>query len=143
MKNYISDMLTRIQNGHNANLKQVILHNNIPKKCIQILNILEKEGYILGWEEWYFVKNKLTINNKTSKISQIKVFLKRDGQGRKAIRALFLVSKPGRKVFLSTKALWKPKSSIGLFILSTPFGFLTDKEARYYNVGGEVICGIC
>ncbi len=136
MKDYISDMLTRIRNGQKAKLKEIVLHENTPKKCFQILNILEKEGYILGWEEWNINVNNIKINKK------IKVLLKYNGQGITAIRGIFVISKPGRRVFLSTKSLWKPKSSMGIFILSTPFGFLTDKEARFFNVGGEIICGI-
>ncbi len=51
MRDYISDMLTRIRNGQKAKLGEVMLHTATPKICIHILNILEKEGYIFGWEE--------------------------------------------------------------------------------------------
>ncbi len=137
MTDYIADMLIRIKNGQKAHLNEIVLHNIVPKKCISILNILEKEGYISGWEEWSFknIKNK-AVN------SQIKVLLKYNGQGKMTIRGISKISKPGRRVFLSTKALWKPKSSTGIFILSTPIGILTDTEARISNVGGELICGI-
>ncbi len=139
MKDYISDMLTRIINGQKSKLGEVMLHSSTPQKCISILNILEKEGYIFGWEEWSLKnENKIT----KDKTLRIKVLLKYNGQGNSAIRGIFRVSKPGRKVYISTKALWKPKSGAGIFILSTPFGILTDKEARYFNVGGEVLCGI-
>jgi small subunit ribosomal protein S8 len=58
------------------------------------------------------------------------------------IRNIFRVSKPGRRVFLSTKALWKPKTTTGIFILSTPKGLYTDRDARFFNLGGEILCGV-
>ncbi len=141
MTSYISDMLTRISNGQKANLGEVLLHTATPEKCLKILTILEKEGYIFGWEEWNFKNEKVQNTSKALK-ARIKVLLKYNGHGKMAIRGVFTVSKPGRKVFLSSKALWKPKSRTGIFILSTPIGILTDKEARYFNVGGEILCGI-
>lgn len=141
MCDYIGDMLIRIKNGQNAKLSDVLLHNYTPQKCIPILNLLEKEGYINGWEEWSFKSESNFLKKKSIK-SQIKVILKYNGEGKTAINGIFMISKPGRRIFLSTKALWKPKSGAGILILSTPFGIITDKEARLFNIGGEVLCGV-
>lgn len=138
MCDYIADMLTRIRNGQKAKLKEVVLHEYMSNNCIEILKILEREGYILGFLSWNFPKKQ----EGEKKKAQIKVILKYSGEGKSVIQGIFKISKPGCRVYISTKTLWKPKSSKGMFILSTPFGFLTDREARLLNVGGELICGI-
>lgn len=136
MSDYIGDMLTRIRNGQKAKLKEVLLHKYTPKKCLEILNILEKEGYIYGWTEWDISEKE------KKKKSQIKVKLKYSGEGASVIQGIYKISKPGCKVYVSTKALWKQKSGVGIYILSTPIGYLTDRDARQLNVGGELVCGI-
>lgn len=133
MRDFLGDMLTRIKNGHNAKVASVILHPYSPKMCIYILEKLQHEGYIRGFQQWS--------SNNVKKI-QIKVLLKYNGEGAPAIRGIFRVSKPGCRVYLSTKALWKPKSGRGIFFLSTPQGIFTDKDARILNVGGEILFGI-
>ncbi len=135
MRDYIGDMLTRIRNGQKAKLGEILLHPFTPKQCVKILHVLEKEGFIYGWTEWKSNEN----NNEKS---QIKVILKYSGNGKSAIQGIYRISKPGCKVYISTKALWKPKSGIGIFIISTPIGILTDRDARHFNVGGELLCGI-
>ena len=133
MKDYISDMLTRIKNGQRAGLDAVTLHVNMPRICYDILNILYEEGYIKGFSEQI---------NSEKNIKQTIVFLKYKYKGAPIIEGLFRVSTPGRRIYLSTKVLWKPKTSSGIFILSTPKGVLVDREARLLNVGGEVLCGV-
>ena len=133
MRDYISDMLTRIRNGQRAGLDAVTLHINMPRICYDILNILYEEGYIRGFSE--------QINSKTAE-KKIIVYLKYKYKGAPIIEGLFRVSTPGRRIYLSTKVLWKPKTSAGIFILSTPKGVLVDREARILNVGGEVLCGV-
>jgi small subunit ribosomal protein S8 len=132
MKDFLSDMLTRIRNGQQAGLDEVYMHPHMPKNCFNILKVLYDEGYIRGFTKCSLQKNT----------SQIKVFLKYKNGGFPAIEGIFRVSKPGRRIYISTTALWKPKSSAGCFIFSTPLGVMTDREARFFNLGGEVLCGV-
>ena len=133
MQNYISDLLVRIKNGNRSKLQKINIHQYSPKTCVNILDILRNEGYIWGYE--------CNISKNTNK-KIITVFLKYTGAGNSVIQQIFMVSKPGRRVYWTTKALWKPKSSAGILILNTSKGFMTDRDARILNVGGEVICGI-
>lgn len=128
MKDNISDMLTRIRNGQKSKLYEIELYCPTPLICLNILNVLYKEGYIRGLKKNY-INKKLTV----------KVLLKYDIQGTPVISKIERVSTPGRRVYSSIKSLWKIKSGLGIFILSTPKGILTDSEARYLNIGGEVL----
>ncbi len=133
MKDFLSDMLTRIRNGQRAGLDAVYMHSHMPRVCMDVLDILYEEGYIRGFSENY--------DNKKN-IKKIKVLLKYKNGGGPVIEGIFRVSTPGRRVYISTKVLWKPKSNVGIFIFSTPQGVMTDREARLLNLGGEVLCGI-
>lgn len=132
MQNFLGDMITRIRNGHRARLGAILLHPSTPKLCVRLLEILRDEGYILGFQ---YIVNE---NNKP----QIKVLLKYDATGSSVIQSFFQISKPSRRVYISLNSLWKPKSSFGLFVISTPMGLMVDREARIRNLGGEVLCGI-
>lgn len=103
-------------------------------RLASLLSLLQREGFIAGWS----VKTPRTQSDK----KLLRVYLKYSPRGESAFRSIFQVSKPGRRVYLSTRALWQPYSSTGVFILSTPRGLLTDREARQNNVGGEVLFGI-
>jgi len=131
MRDNVSDMLVRIKNGQQAKLFEINLFSPTSKNCLQILNILYKEGYIRGFKK-VFIDKKL----------YIKVLLKYDLNGHSVIKKIIRVSKPGRRIYTSIKSLWKIKSGLGIFILSTPKGFLTDNDARILNTGGEIICYI-
>jgi len=131
MKDNISDMLTRIRNGQKARLFEIQLFYPVSKVCLEILNILYKEGYIRGFKKSY-VNKKLFV----------KVLLKYDLEGNPIIKKISRVSKPGCRVYSSIKSIWKIKSGLGVFILSTPKGILTDSDARILNTGGEVLCYI-
>jgi small subunit ribosomal protein S8 len=134
MQNFLGDMRTRIINGHRARLGAVFLHPSTPKIYIKILEILREEGYILGFQH--------EVNIYNSNKSQLKVILKYDHSGTPIIRSFFQISKPSRPVYLTLNSFWKPKSTFGLFIISTSAGFMIDREARKRNLGGEVLCGI-
>ena len=125
MKDFLSDMLARIKNGNVATLPYVQLHPKTTRVCFEVLNILYQEGYIAGYS---MNRNKGFI------------YLKYSNSGMPTLGGIYRVSTPGRRIFLSSKSLWKPKSSRGIFILSTSKGIVTDKEARLSNVGGEVLC---
>lgn len=131
--NFISDMLIRIKNGSKAKRKQIILHPLSSKTCYKILEILRDEGYIWGFEVKY---------NFETKRYEIVVFLKYNSIGVPVIQEISIISKFSRRFFCNTKSLWKAKSNMGISILSTPKGILTDRDARLLNTGGEVICYI-
>lgn len=133
MQDFLGDMITRIRNGHRARLGAVLLHPYTPNVCVRLLEILRDEGYILGFQY---------IHNTKSKKPQIKVLLKYDATGSSVVQAIFQVSKPSRRIYISLNALWKPKTTFGVFIVSTPIGLMVDREARLRNLGGEVLCGI-
>lgn len=132
MTDHISDMVTRLRNAQKAKLSAVNLHPSSPKVCIHLLEILRDEGYIRGFRELY-------IQEKNQQLFQ--VMLKYGSQGEPAIRSIFRVSTPGRRYYSTTRALWQPKGTMGIFIISTPRGLLTDREARRLNVGGEILLG--
>lgn len=133
MRDFIGDMLTRIRNGQRARLESIILHPATPNYCENLLELLWEEGYIRGFTEFYDEKK----NRKF-----IKVLLKYNSIGTPIIKGVFRVSTPGRRRYISIKALWKPKSTGGIFVLSTPRGVMVDRDARLLNVGGEVLFGI-
>ena len=122
----IADMLTRIRNGNMAKHAEV----KIPFSKIKesIANILKNEGYIVSYE----VKEEGTKKD-------IVVTLKyMDGDA--VIKGLKRISKPGRRVYTSVESLPKVLGGLGIAIVSTPKGVITDKERRKHSVGGEVLC---
>ena len=129
MIDILSDMLTRIRNGQKASLLEIFLYNPMPKICIQILKILQKEGFIRGFKN-------VIIQDKEYFV----VLLKYNIEQGSIIRKIKRVSKSGRRFYIKSKHLWKVFNGKGIFIISTSRGLLTDSEARIYNLGGEVIC---
>lgn len=122
----IADMLTRIRNGNKSKVKTV----DIPKSNMKlaIAEILFKEGYIRSYEE---------LDNDTQGV--IRVTLKYDEKGKKVIAGLKRISRPGLRIYASKEELPKVLNGLGIAIISTPKGVMTDKEARKNNVGGEVL----
>jgi small subunit ribosomal protein S8 len=96
MKDFLSDMLTRIRNGQRAGLDEVYLHPHMPKNCFNILKVLYDEGYIRGF-------SKGTSSHK--QLNHVKVALKYKNGGAPAIEGIFRVSKPGRRIYISTTTL--------------------------------------
>jgi small subunit ribosomal protein S8 len=124
----ISDMLTRIRNAHMRGKNKVALP---PSKLRErVLEVLHKEGYIRGFA---------TIE-KDGK-SEIEVELKYF-DGAPVIKEIQRVSKPGRRVYASVETLPSVFNGLGISILSTPKGVMSDSEARAQNVGGEVLCTV-
>ena len=125
----IGDMLTRIRNGQMRSLNKIeVPFSNFRSK---ILEVLKREGYIINYE--------ITTNDK--KIKNIFVKLKYyDGQP--VIKEIKRVSKPGRRVYSRATSIPKVMNGLGLAILSTPKGVMSDVEARKNNVGGEIICRV-
>jgi small subunit ribosomal protein S8 len=129
MNDPISDMLTRIRNGLHARHETV----NIPasKMKIEIARILRAEGYIKNFK--FIQDNKQGI---------IKVMLKYDDDQNPIIIEMKRVSKPGRRVYAKVDDIPVVKKGLGVAILSTSKGVVTDKKARKEKVGGEVLCTV-
>ena len=125
----IGDMLTRIRNGQMRSLNKIdVPFSNFRSK---ILEVLKKEGYILDHE----------IIDKEKKIKSISVKLKYfDGQP--VIKEIKRISKPGRRVYSRATSIPKVLNGLGLAILSTSKGVMSDVEATKNNLGGEIICRI-
>ena len=122
----IADMLTRIRNANSSK------HESVSVPCsklrIEIAKILDSEGYIAGYE---------VIEDEIQGI--IKINLKYGPGKQKVITGLKRVSKPGLRVYASKDNLPKVLKGLGIAIISTSKGIMTDKEARKLNVGGEVL----
>ena len=125
----IGDMLTRIRNGQMRSLNKIdVPFSNFRSK---ILEVLKKEGYILDYE----------IIDKEKNIKSISVKLKYfDGQP--VIKEIKRISKPGRRVYSRATSIPKVLNGLGLAILSTSKGVMSDVEATKNNLGGEIICRI-
>ena len=129
MSDTLGDMLTRIRNGQTTNKKVVDAPASRFRK--NVLEVLKREGFIRNFEEKEmrpginFFEIELKYYNGKPVISEIK-----------------RVSKPGRRVYSSIKNLQKTYNGLGISILSTPKGVMSDKSARTNNVGGEVLCTV-
>lgn len=122
----IADMLTRIRNANMA--KHDVVAIPFSKIKENIANILRNEGYISGYE----IKEEGT---KKDILVTLKVV-----DGEQVIKGLKRISKPGRRVYSSVENLPKVLGGLGIAIVTTPNGVLTDKECRKQSVGGEVLC---
>lgn len=129
MTDSIADMLTRIRNGQKSRMMKVSLPGS--KKKTAILDVLKAEGYIAGYE---------VSNN--GNISEIEISLKYSIGGKPAICEISRVSKPGKRVYSAIGKLKGYYNNMGIYILSTSKGVLSDREAHSQNIGGEVICKV-
>ena len=125
----IGDMLTRIRNGQMRSLNKI----NIPFSNfrLKILEVLKKEGYIIDFN----------IDNGKKKIKFLSVDLKYY-EGQPVIKEIKRVSKPGRRVYSKATSIPKVLNGLGLAILSTSKGVMSDSEAMKNNLGGEIICKV-
>jgi small subunit ribosomal protein S8 len=120
-------MLTRIRNGLMVRKAFVLVPSS--KIKVAIAQILLEEGFIQGYE----VTNERPQPN-------IRVWLKYDEKRRPIVTGLERVSKPGRRVYKGKRELPWVRSGLGIAIISTPKGVMTDREARRQSVGGEILC---
>jgi small subunit ribosomal protein S8 len=127
MTDPIADMLTRIRNAYKARFEKVEMPAS--KMKMSILQALKNEGYVKGYK-------LLTEGNK----AQLQVSLKYDARKQPAVAELRRLSKPGRRIYVSKDEIPQIKSGLGLAILSTSKGIITDRQARKEGVGGELIC---
>ena len=125
----IADMLTRIRNAINVRREEVIVPAS--KIKVEIAKILVKEGYIASFEEIE------TEGKKT-----IKLMFKMENGKQRVIQGLRRISKPGLRVYSGADDLPKVLSGLGIAIISTSKGIMTDKDAREQNLGGEVLAYI-
>jgi small subunit ribosomal protein S8 len=125
----ISDMIARIRNAQMRMSKNVTIPNS--KFRIRILEVLKQEGYISDYKLLPDSNNKNTLS----------VDLKYSN-GLPVIREIKIISKPGRRIYAKADSIPKIQNGLGLAILSTSKGIMTDSEARNQNVGGEIICRI-
>ena len=123
----IADMLTRIRNGLSAEHETVVIPASRMK--VEIARILKQEGYINGY----------TVEGETAKEKMITVELKYGPDKQKVITGLKRISKPGLRVYAGKDELPKVLGGLGIAIISTNNGVITDKEARKAGVGGEVL----
>ena len=128
MNDPLGDMLTRIRNAQMRKRGSV----TTPASSLRarVLDVLQTEGYIRGYSE-------IELNGKAEFSIELKYF-----DGEPVIREIHRISKPGRRVYSSAKSIPRVADGLGVSILSTPKGVMSDHEARNQNVGGEVLCRV-
>jgi len=129
MTDPLGDMLTRIRNGLQARKDEIVAPAS--KQRERVLSVLEREGFITGFERRELDRNK----------AELKIRLKYS-EGDPVIRSIERVSKPGRRIYSGVSDLPRVANGLGISIVSTSKGVLSDAEAREQNVGGEVICTV-
>ena len=127
MTDPIADMLTRIRNGLGAGHESVTVPAS--KMKIEIAKILKAEGYI----------NNYKVDGETAKDKTITIELKYSEDGQKVITGLKRISKPGLKVYAKVDAVPRVLNGLGIAIISTSKGLMTDRDARKNKLGGEVV----
>ena len=125
----IGDMFTRIRNGQMRSITTI----DVPASNfrLKILEVLKNEGYISN----YYIEQKE--NNKKNLKVELKYY-----EGNPVIKEIKRVSKPGRRVYSRADSVPRIQNGLGVAILSTPKGVMSDNEARKNNIGGEVICKV-
>ena len=126
----VGDLLTRIRNGQLRGTSKIKSPNS--RLRASVLDVLQQEGFIRGYAQVEF---------KDTGRKELEIELKYH-EGRPVIRELKRISTPGRRVYTSVKDLKPHRQGLGVSILSTPQGVMTDTSAREKNVGGEVLCQV-
>ena len=129
MSDPLGDMLTRIRNAQRARMS--VVSSPASKLRTNVLEVLQREGYIRGYSE----------SQMRAGIHELRIELKYH-EGEPVIKEISRVSRPGRRVYSGIKDLPKVYNGLGIAILSTPRGVMSDTEARAANVGGEVLCRV-
>ena len=124
----IGDMIARIKNAQLRNHKKVLLPSSNFK--VKIADVLKNEGYIIDY------KTSSELNK-----SNLEIILKYNS-GNPVINSIQRISKPGRRIFSSAESLPKINNGLGIAIVSTPKGVMTDIDARKQKIGGEIICKV-
>ena len=129
MTDPLGDMLTRIRNGHMA--KKALVECPMSKLRAAVLTVLKKEGFIRGYSI------KTNDNKKDILIIELKYF-----EGKPAIKEIQRASKPGLRLYSSMKDMPLNYGGLGISIVSTSKGLMSDHEARSANIGGEILCSV-
>ena len=127
MQDPISDMLTRIRNAHHRSHPEVTMPAS--KLKASVAKVLQEEGYIGGYSVSDEVKSNLTV--------ELKYF-----EGKPVIEEITRISKPSLRLYVSSNDLPKVRSGLGVAIVSTSQGVMTDRAARAAGIGGEVLCTV-
>lgn len=129
MTDPLADMLTRIRNA--VRVERTVV--DVPSSKVKrgVADVLKREGYIWDWQE---VEEK--------PCNQLRVTLKYGPNGERVIRHLKRISKPGRRIYRAVNALKPVLNGLGISVVSTSKGVLSDREARQSNIGGEVLCEV-
>jgi small subunit ribosomal protein S8 len=127
MQDTLADMFTRIRNGHMAEKAAVAMPSS--KQKVAIAKVLQEEGYIAGFAVEGDVKPVLSI--------ELKYF-----EGKPVIEEIKRVSKPSLRIYKSASDLPKVSDGLGIAIISTSKGVMTDRAARAAGIGGEVVCTV-
>ena len=125
----ISDLLTHIRNAMRAGHDKAQMEASKQREAI--VRLLSDEGYLAGWK---------TVENAPH--SQIQVRLKYDGEGESAIGGLRRVSKPGRRVYKRASEIQPVLGGLGIAVVSTSRGVMTDRQAREQKLGGEILFNV-
>ena len=125
----IGDMITRIRNAQMRKSNNVVIPNSNFR--VKILEVLKHEGYISNY------KISTDTNNKRSLLIDLKY-----NNGLPVIKEIKRVSRPGRRVYARADSIPKIQNGLGLAIVSTSMGIMSDSDARMKNVGGEIICRV-
>jgi small subunit ribosomal protein S8 len=128
MSDPLGDMLTRIRNAQMRKKSKVTTPGSRLRE--RVLDVLQAEGYIRGYAQ-------VDENGKAELEIELKYY-----DGEPVIREIERVSRPGRRVYASVKNIPRVSNGLGVSILSTPKGVMSDSEARDQNVGGEVLCRV-
>lgn len=130
MTDPIADMLTRIRNA----VRVERFHVDVPASRVKrgLAEVLKREGYIWDYQEI-----------EAEPINQLRIELKYGPNGERVIQNIQRVSKPGRRVFSKSRDLRPVLNGLGISIISTSQGVVSDREARQQNIGGEVLCEVC
>jgi len=130
MTDPIADMLTRVRNANRMKFRSV--NAQLSRMNLEIVKVLKRTGYISGFD----------VKKDANKKDVLKIYLKYTDTKGRVIQDLQRVSRPGRRIYVSSKKIPKVYNGFGVAIVSTPRGIMTDKEARQQNVGGEIVCNV-
>ena len=131
MQDPIADMLTRIRNANRVGRKAVLIKRS--KICRGIAEVLQKEGYINGFDE---------VEDENNSQGHLRLHLKYSLAGDKVIHEIKRISKPGRRVYSGVDVMPKVLNGLGINVVSTSRGVMSDRQCREANVGGELLCAV-
>jgi len=131
MTDPIADMLTRIRNAVSVERPYVDIPTSRVKRGIA--DVLKREGFIWDWKD---------MEAEGEPVAQLRVELKYGPNGERVIQSIKRVSKPGRRLYTRSRELKPVLGGLGISIISTSKGVISDREARRDNVGGEVLCEV-